>query len=220
MAARITDKLYQDYLSSLLSGEKITCRQIVKDLIDKEIEVKELYINLFQRSLYDVGELWENNYITVATEHLATSLTSSLMTLTYPIIFNTEKIGKKALVTAITNEYHQIGARMIADLMELQGWDTFFLGANIPLEDLENMIVEKEPDYLALSVAIYFNISNLEKILVRITGKFPDQKIIIGGQAFRWGGEEVVKNFKNAKLFKDILLFEKFLNETQWTKTS
>ena len=213
MAGKISEKLYQDYLSSLLSGEKFTCRQIVQNLIGDKVELKDLYINLFQRSLYEVGELWENNRITVATEHLATTITSNLMTLAYPLIFNTEKIGKKAIITAITNEYHQIGARMVADLMELEGWDTFFLGSNTPIKDLEEMIREKEPDYLALSVAIYFNMSKLEEILKRINLEFPDLQIVIGGQAFRWGGEDVVKKFDNVKLFKDMLLFEKFLKE-------
>lgn len=213
MTGKISEKLYQDYLSSLLLGEKFSCRQIVQNLIGDDIKLKDLYINLFQRSLYEVGELWENNRITVATEHLATSITSNLMTLAYPLIFNTDKIGKKAIVTAITNEYHQIGARMVADLMELQGWDTFFLGSNTPLKDLEEMIREKEPDYLALSVAIYFNMSKLEEILQRINQKFPDLQIIIGGQAFRWGGQDVVKKYDNVKLFKDMLLFEKFLKE-------
>lgn len=213
MTGKITEKLYQDYLSSLLSGEKFTCRQVVQNFIIDEIELKDLYINLFQRSLYDVGELWENNKITVATEHLATSITSNLMTLAYPLIFNTEKIGKKAIVTAITNEYHQIGARMVADLMEFQGWDTFFLGSNTPIKDLEEMISEKEPDYLALSLALYFNMSKLEEILQLINQKFPELKIIIGGQAFRRGGEEIVKKYNNVRLFKDMLLFENFLKE-------
>ncbi|MFW5645580.1 MAG: cobalamin B12-binding domain-containing protein [Bacteroidota bacterium] len=213
MAGKISEKLYQKYLSSLLLGEKFTCRLIVQNLIEDDIELKDLYLNLFQRSLYEVGELWENNRITVATEHLVTTITSNLMTLAYPLIFNTEKIGRKAIVTAITNEYHQIGARMVADLMELQGWDTFFLGSNTPIKDLEEMIREKEHDYLALSVAIYFNMSKLEEILNRINKKFPDLQIIIGGQAFRWGGEEIVKKYKNVKLFMDMLLFEKFLKE-------
>jgi methanogenic corrinoid protein MtbC1 len=211
MKGYITEDLYTKYLLSLISGDKERCRKTVKDLIDNNIELKELYLDLFQRSLYDVGDLWEQNKITVATEHLATSITSNLMTLAYPLIFHTEKIGKKAIITAITNEYHQIGARMIADLLELWGWDTWFLGSNTPMEDLEKMVEEKEPDYLALSVAIYFNMARLEDILGRMNEQFPDQKIIIGGQAFRWGGEEVIDKYKKVLLFKDLSSFEVFL---------
>ncbi len=207
----ITEKLYRKYLLSLLSGDKFSCGRTVQSLINEGIELKDLYINLFQRSLYEVGELWEDNKITVATEHLATSVTSNIMTLTYPLIFNTEKTGKTAVVTAITNEYHQIGARMIADLMELQGWDTWFLGCNTPREDLEEMINEKKPDYLALSVAVYFNMSKLESTVKGINLRYPDQKIIIGGQAFRWGGDEIEKKFRHVQIFKDMPSFENFL---------
>ena len=88
-------ELYPEYLNSLLNGEKSRCKEIVDQLIRTGIGLKELYFGLFQKSLYEVGNLWEANRISVATEHLATSITSSLMTLAYPLIFSSEKNGKK-----------------------------------------------------------------------------------------------------------------------------
>lgn len=39
-----------------------------------------MYQDLVQRSLYEVGELWERGHVSVATEHLATAITESLLT--------------------------------------------------------------------------------------------------------------------------------------------
>ncbi len=207
----INKDIYDDYISSLLRGEKSHCREIVLSLIHQKIKLKELYLQLFQKSLYEVGDLWEKNKISVATEHLATSITSNLMTLAYPLIFSSEKKGKKVIVTSVANEYHEIGARMIADMMEFEGWDSYFIGSNTPLEDIEKMIREKEPDLLALSVALFFNMNELENILKRINYIFPDQKIVLGGQAFRWGGDEIPQKYRNTVLFKDIHSFENYL---------
>ena len=59
----ITEDLYRNYLKDLLDGRRSQCQQTVGELIDNDIDVKRLYVDLFQRSMYHVGELWENNRI-------------------------------------------------------------------------------------------------------------------------------------------------------------
>ena len=119
----ITENVYQEYQVKLHSGNRSGCMVIVKELLAAEIKIKDLYINLFQRSMYEVGTLWETNKISVATEHLCTAITESLINLTYPYLFSTERHGKKAIITCTPGEYHQIGARIVADYFELNGWD-------------------------------------------------------------------------------------------------
>lgn len=94
--------------------------------------IENIYFHLFQRALYDVGKLWEQNKITVATEHLATAITEYLMVLCQQELFLTPRIDKRAIIACTANEYHQIGARMVADTFEMHGWDTWFLGSNTP----------------------------------------------------------------------------------------
>lgn len=211
MKALISEKIYHDYFQSLIHGDKYKCRAVVTDLFDKNIEIKNLYENLYQRSLYQVGKLWENNEISVATEHLATSITSGLMTLSYPVIFNSEKNGKRVIVAATANEFHEIGSRMVADLLEMNGWDSYFLGANTPLEDLLKLIEEKQPDLLAFSVAVYFNLKELKRIISTIVRAYPSLSIVVGGQAFNWGGEELLQKHKNIRIFKNLIDFETFI---------
>ncbi len=97
------------------------------------MELKSLYMDLFQRSLYAVGELWELNKISVAREHLATAITESLLNLVYPRLFENTPTGKKVVVSCAANELHQIGGKIVADFFELNGWESHFLGANTPV---------------------------------------------------------------------------------------
>lgn len=203
-ALLISEERYQEYLHALLAGNRRKCHDIVSGLLEKDPDIKDLYVHLFQRALYEIGELWEKNKISVATEHIATAITEGLLTQVYPMIFASEHSGKKGLVACVPNEYHQIGAKMVADTFELNGWDGYFVGSNTPVQELIKTIGETQPDVIALSLSIYFNLPHLEKMIDEIRKHDADIPIWIGGQAFRWGGSEIVEKYPGT-LFIDSL---------------
>lgn len=190
----INEDLFQYYLESLMDGDRQQCKLIVEDLLRSDMDVKDLYAQLFQASLYKVGELWERNAISVATEHLATAITEWLMTLAYPRIFGAEHTGKKAVIACVAGEYHQIGAKMVADTFEMNGWEGYFLGANTPTDELMRFIDEKNPDILGLSLSISAHMSSLLALVDTISSIHPDLSVVAGGQAFRWGGTDTLKD--------------------------
>lgn len=200
----ISEATYNQYLQYLIEGNRRKCSAIVESLLEEEIELKVLYRYLFQRSLYKIGEMWEYNKISVAVEHLATSITQQLMNLVYPQLFVQDKNGKKAVITCVANEYHQIGPRMVADFFELNGWDGFFLGSDTPINDLLEYIENQQPDIVALSLAIYFNMKILYETIETIREKHPCLPVLVGGQAFRWGGHDVVDRFDHVRYLESI----------------
>ncbi len=87
----------------------------------------------------------------MAIEHLATTITESLLTLVYPRILLPSTSIKRRVVACVANEYHQIGAKMVADVFELNGWDGYFLGANHPSRSLLALFRRSGPHVLGLS---------------------------------------------------------------------
>ena len=183
---------YRRYLDGLLANDRQQCRVSFEQWLKSHADLRTLYEDLVQRSLYEVGDLWERGQISVATEHLATAITESLLNLAYPRLFASPRLGKSAIVACVANEYHQIGGKMVADLFELNGWRGYFLGANTPVRDVKVLIAEKQPDVVALSVAVAFSLDTLINAAAEIRAAFPDIPILVGGQAFRWGGRELV----------------------------
>lgn len=182
----ITPDLYQRYQERLLAGDRRACTEVVQRLLDESIGLEELYLDLFQTALYEVGGLWERNRISVAVEHTATAITESLMALAYPRLFQVRRIGRTAVVTCAAGELHQVGARMVADSLEMRGWDAHFLGANAPLDDLLRHVEEKKPEVLAISMSISSSLPRLHESVSQIREAHGDLKIAIGGQAMRW----------------------------------
>ena len=185
----ITESLYQNYQNQLLSTDgRAGCKVIVKQLLTDGIQIKDLYVNLFQRSLYEVGVLWETSEISVATEHFYTAVTESLISLAYPYMFASKYQGKKAIISCTPGEYHQIAGRMVADYFELNGWDGLYLGASIPEGEIIDFITDNYPDLLAVSMTVSFSLDSLQSLVHKVQQYFPDLPIVVGGQGFNWKG--------------------------------
>ncbi len=208
-----SEDVYRRYLDGLLSNNRQQCRECFEQWLAADAELGTLYENLVQRSLYEVGDLWERGRISVATEHLATAINESLLNLTYPRLFAQARIGKTAVIASTANEYHQLGAKMVADIFELHGWRGYFLGANTPLRDLLDLIREKGPDAVALSLTVYFNLDSLLQTAVAIRSEFPTVPILVGGQAFRWGGRDRVEGLPEVRCLASLSDLEAWLKD-------
>lgn len=192
----ITEETYLDYLTSLLDGNKTRCMRIAENLLSADTHPVEIYSDLLQKSLYRVGQLWEKNKICVAEEHLASCITEYVMTNLCPVFPKKEPNGKKVVITTVCKEFHQIGAKMTADIFEINGWETYFLGANTPYDSLIRIIELVKPEAAALSITFYMNMLRLMESLENLCGLNLDLKIYVGGQAFNYGGMDLLKKFE------------------------
>jgi MerR family transcriptional regulator, light-induced transcriptional regulator len=209
----IDQETYNQYFNSLVSGNKRGCAAVLETLVKENTPVEMIYTQLFQRSLYQIGEYWEMNKISVATEHMATAITENLMISMQPQLFSTERTGKKAVIACVANEHHQVGAKMVADIFELNGWDGYFIGANTPVDELIRFVSEKKPDVLGLSLSIFYNLPTLKSNIALIRQRLPNLPIIVGGQAFRWGGLDIIEPNSNITYLSGIEILTKFINQ-------
>ena len=210
----ISEAAYNQYFDNLLKGNRPICSDMVDGLLGSGESIRNMYEQLFRRSLYQVGDLWERNLISVATEHMATAITENLMIKMQPQLFSIDRTGKKAVIACIAKEHHQIGAKMIADIFEMNGWDGYFVGANTPTRELIRLIEKIQPDLIGLSLSVYFNIGELRKTLKEIREYFPGIPVIIGGQAFRWGGATIAGEFTDVHYIDSIDTLESMINMT------
>ena len=200
-----------DFLNSLLTGNRNICSRIIQEQLNNNLSIKELYENVIKATLYEVGELWEFNKISVATEHLASAIVEASLNELYPSIITPQKKEKTVIVSSLENEFHQIGIKMVSDIFELNQWNSYFLGANTPADELISLAKIIKPDILAISLSIYFHLPILEITLQKIRAEFPDLPIIVGGQAFRQGGQEIISNYTDVTYLSDLDSIDLFI---------
>jgi methanogenic corrinoid protein MtbC1 len=179
------EEAYARYLGGLLAGDSQTCRDIFVRWLEAAPAMREIYQDLIQRSLYEVGELWAQGRISVAAEHLATAITESLLTLAQPRLLEQPRVGKSAVVACLSREYHQIGGRLVSDILEFNGWHSYFLGGNVPIGELKNLVEQKRPDAVVFSATLSSSVDYFIQAANELRVAFPDLPILAGGQAFR-----------------------------------
>jgi hemerythrin-like metal-binding protein len=185
---------YAAYLERLLQGDLRKCGLVVQRLLAEGISFENLYVNLFQRAMYSIGELWKGNKISVTTEHLAATITVRMMALVNPLLLDSPRNGKKAVVACVAGELHALGAQMVSDTFEFLGWESCFLGANTPVEGLLELLEEKQPVVLCLSVTLDSHIGQFNETVKKTRRLFPELEILAGGQAFQPDGFKIVND--------------------------
>jgi MerR family transcriptional regulator, light-induced transcriptional regulator len=209
----IDPKVYEEFLQSLLYGNRLKCTEITYNLIRCRLPVKNLYEDVLKTSMYTIGDLWEHGKISVATEHLASAIVEKILNDVYPAIISTEKNNKTVVLACVEHELHQIGIKMVADIFEMNNWNVLCLGANTPTKDLIQFLDLHKPDVVALSLSIYFHMPILDKMIFAIRAAYNDLPIIIGGQAFAHGGEDIVSRYEKVSLLSSLNNVETFIKD-------
>ncbi len=176
----------QAFRAHLLAADYPACVRLAEGFLKKEKGQALLYMALIQPVMYELGRLWEQDEISTAEEHLATSMVSRLLASLYGN-FNPGAPSKgKAVVSCAPNEFHELGARMLADLLEGEGWDVLFLGANTPGDQLIRFLKIHQPTFLALSLTLPFGLHDLATHIAQIKEDpgLQNIKILVGGLAF------------------------------------
>ena len=179
-------ELAENYLALLLRGERHVAARLVLDSVDGGVNPKDVYLHVFQRTQREIGRLWQMNKISVAHEHYFTAATQFIMAQLYPRIFRTERAGRTMVATSVSGELHELGLRMVTDFFEMEGWDTYYLGANTPAASVVQAVVERKAQVLGISATMTFHLRAVEELitLARKTAGAGDTKIIVGGYTF------------------------------------
>ena len=186
-----TEPVLADYLRALRDGDRRAAFRVIDGAREAGLDLGAIYMGVFQPALREIGRLWQENAITVADEHLATAITQAAMARLYEQVATWDGTARRSLVAAcVDTERHEVGLRMLCDLLECEGWDTTYLGATVPVESLLGMVQQRRPDVLALSAALPPHLPRLRDTIRAVrdalgaAGTTGAPLIVVGGRPF------------------------------------
>jgi MerR family transcriptional regulator, light-induced transcriptional regulator len=185
-SAAVLEQAYRDYLGAVLAGRRHAAFAAIKRAVAGGLDLRTLYLQVFQPTLREVGRLWEENRLTVAEEHLATAITHSGMLQLYGDLELPESTGPTLIAACAETERHEIGLRMLCDFLDLDGWNTVFLGATVPTDALIAMVREQRPQAVALSATIAPHLPQLQRTIaaLRVMSGATQPLVLVGGRPF------------------------------------
>lgn len=176
----------------------------------KEHNQKELFAQLLTPAMYHIGELWENNEIGVADEHLATAICDFVVS----AVENRHQAGngteRKVMVFGPEGEDHYIGLKMVASLFREKHWSVKYLGPNLPLAHALDAAKIWKPDAIALSAALVYRLPVVKTYIIEFLKLEPKPTVFVGGRAVTIANPDVLRE-EGAIILKDLEQLERWL---------
>ena len=180
------EKTYNRFMNALLTSNLELAMSISHEFIQTDDDIKVFWEEIILIALYEVGSKWENAQISVGEEHTATSICQRVMAEHYSKIISHVNMKRKVLVTTSPNELHEVGARMLADILELNGYNVYYLSSKTNIIEVNETINFEAIEYVVISSTLYSNITKTKEMVedIRKNCRHKNLKIILGGQAY------------------------------------
>jgi signal transduction histidine kinase/ActR/RegA family two-component response regulator/methylmalonyl-CoA mutase cobalamin-binding subunit len=178
--------LARQFLQALLNRDRHAAGRLILGAVGAGVPIRDVYLQVFQRTQREVGRLWQTNRVGVAQEHYCTAATQLIMSQLYPRLCAAEKTGRRLVAAAAADELHEVGLRIVADLFELEGWDTLYLGGNMPTPGVVQAVVGHKADLLLISATMTFHLPAVAGMIaaVRSSEECHGVVILAGGYPF------------------------------------
>lgn len=168
----------------MLEPDPFRARAIARDAAASGVSVDRLYHEVFTPVLVEVGKRWESGAISVAHEHLAAEVTTSLISELAGRLRLAPEGGRLAIVACSPGERHCIGGQMLTGLLEAEAWEVLFLGATLPLDDLVALADSEVPDVVALSTTLSDHLPDARAAVAALQSLAEPPLVAVGGQAY------------------------------------
>lgn len=182
------DALSKRFLSAQLAADRREALRLILDEgLHRGVPVPQLLLDVIRPAQEEIGRLWQINKISIADEHVATAISQLALAQLYPHGARQQETHRRILVACVEGELHDMGARMAADLLDLEGHDVVFLGASTPTDHLIRKVDADRPDLVVLSITMTFHVAALQDAVARMRAAIdPPPPIAAGGRALAW----------------------------------
>lgn len=174
------------YLAASISGRRDDALAIAREAVSGGASPVDLYVDVFQSALYEVGRRWQTTGLTIAEEHMATATTQFILSVLQEEQPRARSHGGTAVVTGVANEQHVVGASIIANVLDTDGWDVRFMGTNLPHDGIVSAIAQNRASLVAISVTMSGCVADARDLIAQVRrNSATPPRIIVGGAAFR-----------------------------------
>ncbi len=162
------------------------------DAVALENQLARASIALSQRHLLEavvqplmerIGQMWQEGTLRVADEHMASAVVCSFVG-NLRTSFQVSAAAPHIIATTPAGQLHEIGALLATVVATSEGWNSTFLGPNLPAEEIARAAAQKEAKAVLLSIVYPSDDPHLGGELVKLRRLLGDDiALLAGGRA-------------------------------------
>ncbi|MCU0394802.1 MAG: MerR family transcriptional regulator [Chitinophagaceae bacterium] len=206
-------------LSQVQAQHERIINELIQHMIDLDIdqfeEVLDNYImargiektisQIIFPFLEKIGILWITNHINPAQEHLVTNIIRQKLIVGIESAGSHLQSSNTMLLFLPEGEHHELGLLFIYYLLKSRGVRVFYLGANVPLKDLEYIVRVKNPSFIYTHLTSVANNFNFERFLQNVSSRLPNSQIIISGRLTQQYKKKLAGNIKFKQSLQEVI---------------
>ncbi|MBH2004955.1 MAG: MerR family transcriptional regulator [Sphingobacteriia bacterium] len=166
--------------------------------------IEKAIIQIIFPFLERIGILWLTNHINPGQEHLVTNVIRQKLIVGIDSVRVKQDQENSVLLFLPEGEHHEMGLLFTCFLLKSRGIKVIYVGANIPLKDIESIARHAKPAFLYSHLTSVGNNFNLEKFLIQVHNKMPDQQFIVSGALIQQYKKRVPVNVSLKKSLAEV----------------
>ena len=140
--------------------------------------IEHLIVPLMQR----IGERWRDGSMRIMHEHLASAVIRTILGALQEHTLGVAETAPTLVVATPAGQLHEIGALLVAVTAAREGWNTTYLGPNLPAEEIAAAVQHKHARALALSIVHPADDPRVEQELMKLHHYLvQDIPLLVGG---------------------------------------
>ncbi len=217
--AEIKDKLLS--LNQVQAQQERIVNELIESMVDLDIDKFEIVLDNYiiargiERSisqiifpfLEKIGILWLTSHINPAQEHLVSNIIRQKLIVGIESVVSSIDLKKTILLFLPEGEYHELGLLFLYYILKSRGAKVLYLGANVPIDDVEYVAKLKKPDYLFSHLTTVGHNFSFDRFLSNITKRFSGTPMIISGQLTHTYEKKIPPSINFKKSFAEMMEF-------------
>ena len=169
---------------------------MIQAMINMDLDVFDLVLNDYikmrgiEKTIHQlifpfmerIGVLWVTGHINPAQEHLVSNMIKQKLIVGTEMITPMIKLNKTGILFLPEGEFHELGLLYVQFLLKSKGIKVYYLGANVPIEDVEYVIKHKNPDFIYSHLTSVSSAFSFEKFINLSLKKLNGVPFIISGR--------------------------------------
>ena len=180
-ARAIQERIINDLVQKMVDMDMEEFEAILANYIATK-GIERTVIQIIFPFLEKIGILWQTGHVNPAQEHLVTNIIRQKLIVGIETTVSHIKLNKTFLLFLPEGEHHELGLLFMYYLLKSRGAKTIYLGANVPVKDVEHVINLKKPDIAFVHLTATAANFNFEKFLNNVEQRFGAVSTVVSGQ--------------------------------------
>ena len=180
------DKAPGEFLErALVAVQGLDAVSLEEQLVRASIALSQQHLleEVVQPLMERIGQMWQEGTLRVSDEHMASAVVRSFIG-NIQASFQVSEAAPHLVATTPAGQLHELGALLASVVATSEGWNSTFLGPNLPAEEITGAAVQKSAKAVLLSIVYPSDDPHLGGELLKLRRLLGDDiALLAGGRA-------------------------------------